>query len=64
MLLSGCSGFAERAVNGVAKAVDKYCDEPLNYREVYYELINQKLSENGHYAEVLCYGDPVGEDQE
>lgn len=57
-LLGACTLFGDPVAEKVADAIDSYCNEPLNARQVYRDAINDKLAEHGHRIEVTCAGDP------
>lgn len=61
LLISGCSVFGEPVAEKVAEAVDRYCEEPFNARQVVRETVNAQLQEQGHEVSVTCAGDPAGE---
>lgn len=58
-LTSGCSIFGDRVASKVADGIDKYCEEPLQARELYRTLINEELSREGHSVAVTCNGDSI-----
>ena len=58
VLASGCSVLGEPVAEKVADAIDKYCEEPFNQRQVYRESINAELLGEGHSIAVTCSGDP------
>lgn len=55
----GCAVLGGAVAEKVAKAVDKYCEEPLTYRYVYRNTVNSYLTESGHVVHVHCSGDPA-----
>lgn len=58
-IVQGCAVFAAPIAEQVARAVEKYCQEPLSYREVYRNTVNAQLIATGHLVHVHCDGDPV-----
>ena len=59
-LASGCAFLGQPIADKVADAIDSYCNEPLNARQVYRDAINDELADDGHRIEVTCAGDPGG----
>ena len=57
LAVSGCSIFGEKIAGEVANAIDDYCKEPQNQREVYRDAINDELAADGHSISVTCSGD-------
>ena len=56
--LSGCAVLFSPVAEKVASAVEKYCEEPYAYRQVYRNTVNGNLGTTGHRVHVHCYGDP------
>lgn len=57
--LPGCAVLGGAVAEKVATAVEKYCEEPLSYRELYRNTVNSQLSGTGHVVHVHCSGDPT-----
>ncbi len=55
--MGGCALFGAVAEK-VASAVERYCEEPLSYRQTYGNTVNSYLSATGHVVHVHCAGDP------
>ena len=55
--LSGCSLFGEKVAEEVARAIDDYCKEPQQARELYRAQVNEQLADKGHEIIVSCNGD-------
>lgn len=62
-LVAGCSIFGEPIAEKVAKAIDRYCEEPYQQRHVYRHSINSQLAAEGHSIVVTCSGDPEPHDE-
>lgn len=56
LALQGCSLIAPRVGPQVAKAVNRYCAEPLSERLVIREQVNSLITPNT--VRVTCEGDP------
>lgn len=57
-MAQGCAVLGGAVAEKVAKAVDKYCEEPLTYRNLYRNTVNSYLTISGHVVHVHCSGDP------
>ncbi len=57
--LPGCAVLGGAVAEKVADAVEKYCEEPLSYRELYRNTVNGQLIGTGHVVHVHCSGDPT-----
>lgn len=55
-VLAGCSVIGPKVAPQVAKAVNRYCQEPLSERLVIREQVNTMITPN--HAQVTCAGDP------
>jgi len=60
-LLQSCALISGPVAETIASGVEKYCDEPLGYREIYRNTVNAQLAHTGHLVHVHCAGDPVAE---
>lgn len=58
-LAQGCAMFADPVAEKVADAVERYCEEPLSYRQIYRNTVNANLTTSGHVVHVHCSGDPA-----
>ncbi len=58
LFLNSCALFAPVAAK-IASGVEKYCDEPYSFRQVYRNTINSQLTASGHVVHVHCLGDPA-----
>lgn len=58
-IAQGCAVLGGAVAEKVAKAVEKYCEEPLSYRELYRNTVNGQLIGTGHVVHVHCSGDPT-----
>ncbi len=58
-LIQGCALFSQPVAEKVADAVDKYCQEPYSYRQIYRNTVNSQLLTTGHIVHVHCLGDPT-----
>lgn len=54
--LTGCSLVTPKVAPQVAKAVNRYCEEPLSERLVIRETVNGMIQPNT--IKVTCAGDP------
>jgi hypothetical protein len=54
-----CAVLGGAVAEKVAHAVEKYCEEPLSYRELYGNTVNGQLVGTGHVVHVHCSGDPA-----
>lgn len=57
----GCAILAQPVAGKVASAVEKYCEEPYSYRQIYRNTVNSQLIVSGHTVHVHCAGDPTQE---
>jgi len=57
-LAQGCAIFAGPIAEKIASGVEKYCEEPLSYRQLYRNTVNASLAHTGHLVHVHCSGDP------
>ena len=57
-LAQGCALIAGPVTEKIASGVEKYCEEPLAYRELYRNTVNASLAHTGHLVHVHCSGDP------
>ena len=53
-----CAVLGGAVAEKVAGAVEKYCEEPLGYRQLYRNTVNSHLTVTGHVVHVHCNGDP------
>ena len=53
-----CAVLGQPIAEKIASAVEKYCEEPLSYREVYRNTVNAQLVDTMHEVHVHCAGDP------
>jgi hypothetical protein len=53
---SGCTALTTKAGPQVAKAVNRYCGEPLAERQLLREQVNGMIAPNT--VKVTCAGDP------
>jgi hypothetical protein len=56
LALSGCALIAPKVGPQVAKAINRYCQEPLSERLVLRESVNSQIAPNS--VKVTCSGDP------
>ena len=56
VVTSSCTLFAGVSDN-VAKAIDRYCDEPQAERQLVRAEVNRALRAQGHTVTVTCAGD-------
>jgi hypothetical protein len=56
---TSCALFAGPIAEKIASGVEKYCEEPLAYRQLYRNTINASLAHTGHLVHVHCSGDPT-----
>lgn len=56
VVLSGCSLIAPKVGPQVAKAVNRYCEEPYDERGVLRQEVNSLIAPNT--IKVTCEGDP------
>jgi hypothetical protein len=54
-----CAVLGGAVAEKVADAADRYCEEPLSYRELYGNTVNSYLAGTGHVVHVHCSGDPA-----
>ncbi|KKN49734.1 hypothetical protein LCGC14_0639840 [marine sediment metagenome] len=54
-----CAVLGGAVAEKVATAVERYCEEPLSYRELYRNTVNSHLTVPGHVVHVHCSGDPT-----
>lgn len=59
--LTGCAILAQPVAEKVASAVEKYCEEPYSYRQIYRNTVNSQLIVSGHTVHVHCADDPTPE---
>ena len=57
-MVQGCAVLTGQVAEKVAIAVERYCEEPLSYRQVYRNTVNSELATTGHVVHVHCSGDP------
>ena len=57
-VMLGCAAFLAPVAEKVASAVEKYCEEPYSYRQIYRNTVNAQLTVPGHAVHVHCAGDP------
>ena len=58
LTLSGCALLGQPVAEKVAKAVDTYCEEPYQARQLYRRTVNGELAAAGHSVVITCAGDP------
>ena len=56
-LTSGCAAFQGATAPYVVKAVNRYCAEPVEVREVVRATVDSQLRDTGHTIRVNCAGD-------
>lgn len=56
--VQGCAALIAPVAEKVAVAVERYCEEPLSYRQIYRNTVNSELTATGHVVHVHCSGDP------
>ena len=56
-IASGCAIFSPVAEK-IASGIEKYCQEPYSFRQVYANTVNSQLTASGHVVHVHCLGDP------
>ncbi len=59
--IGACALLAQPIAEKVASAVEKYCEEPYSYRQIYRNTVNSQLVVSGHLVHVHCAGDPTTE---
>lgn len=57
-IAQGCAALIAPVAEKVAIAVERYCEEPLSYRQIYRNTVNSELATTGHVVHVHCSGDP------
>ena len=57
-IAQGCAVLGGAVAEKVATAVEKYCEEPYSYRQIYRNTVNSQLVVTGHVVHVHCSGDP------
>jgi hypothetical protein len=57
-MVQGCAALVAPVAEKVAIAVERYCEEPLSYRQIYRNTVNSELTATGHVVHVHCSGDP------
>lgn len=60
-MAQGCTVLGGAVAEKVATAVEKYCEEPYSYRQIYRNTVNSQLVVTGHTVHVHCAGDPTQE---
>ncbi len=55
--MTGCSAITQKAGPQVAKAVNRYCEEPYEIRKTLRDQVNTAIAPN--IARVTCVGDPA-----
>ena len=57
LTLNGCALFGDKVAEEVARAIDDYCKEPQQARELYRSQVNAALEADGHEIIISCNGD-------